>query len=347
MSELLLCYNRGCGQKFDPSKNTEESCRHHCGYPVFHDAYKGWSCCKKKCTDFTEFLNIKGCTVSFHNNVKPPEPEKPVVDKSLADEVIEVKAPAPVVNKIKRPPFETPLVVLKPVVSPALRDVILNLSSNTKDCETNDEDKENSQNIPLGTTCKNNSCKVVYEGIQSTNETCTYHPGYPVFHEGLKFWTCCTKRTTDFETFLAQVGCTSGTHTWFKKKLKEGEVKCRMDWHQTGTFVYVSVFGKKCDPDSSLIEISPIRLKMSLYFPELNGAFSKDLELWGVVDVENSSVSMTPSKIEIKLRKQGPGTWTKLDIPRSDLIDQKPNPLSQEEEDSLENRVESVDLNFI
>lgn len=35
-----------------------ESCRHHSGEPVFHDAYKGWSCCKKKCTDFTEFLNI-------------------------------------------------------------------------------------------------------------------------------------------------------------------------------------------------------------------------------------------------------------------------------------------------
>ena len=39
--------------------NVSESCRHHPGYPVFHDAYKGWSCCKKKCTDFTEFLNIK------------------------------------------------------------------------------------------------------------------------------------------------------------------------------------------------------------------------------------------------------------------------------------------------
>lgn len=67
-----------------------------------------------------------------------------------------------------------------------------------------------------------------------------------------------------------------------------------------------------------------------------------------MVDVGNSSVSMTPSKIEIKLRKQGPGTWTKLDIPRSELIDSKPNSLPQdEEEDSLESRVESVDLNFI
>lgn len=35
------------------------SCVYHPGEPFFHDAYKGWSCCKKKCTDFTEFLNIK------------------------------------------------------------------------------------------------------------------------------------------------------------------------------------------------------------------------------------------------------------------------------------------------
>lgn len=36
---------------------------------MFHDAYKGWSCCNKKSVDFTEFLNIKGCTKSKHSNV--------------------------------------------------------------------------------------------------------------------------------------------------------------------------------------------------------------------------------------------------------------------------------------
>lgn len=49
-------------------KFTDE-CRHHPGHPVFHDAYKGWSCCNKKSVDFTEFLNIKGCTLSKHSNV--------------------------------------------------------------------------------------------------------------------------------------------------------------------------------------------------------------------------------------------------------------------------------------
>ena len=35
---------------------------------------------------------------------------------------------------------------------------------------------------------------------ESSNDTeCVYHPGQPVFHEGLKFWTCCQRRTTDFQ----------------------------------------------------------------------------------------------------------------------------------------------------
>lgn len=46
-----------------------DECRHHPGAPIFHDAYKGWSCCNKKSVDFTEFLNIKGCTLAKHSNV--------------------------------------------------------------------------------------------------------------------------------------------------------------------------------------------------------------------------------------------------------------------------------------
>lgn len=34
-----------------------DCCRYHPGGPVFHDAIKRWSCCKKSSTDFTEFLN--------------------------------------------------------------------------------------------------------------------------------------------------------------------------------------------------------------------------------------------------------------------------------------------------
>jgi len=35
-----------------------DSCRYHPGVPVFHDALKSWSCCEKKSTDFSVFLDM-------------------------------------------------------------------------------------------------------------------------------------------------------------------------------------------------------------------------------------------------------------------------------------------------
>lgn len=341
-SELLLCYNKGCGQKYDPNKNTPESCIHHPGAPFFHDAYKGWSCCKKKCTDFTEFLNIKGCSKSYHSNVKPAEPEKPPVDKTKSDEVIEYVAPRPPETPaLERPPFDTPLVVMKPIVSSGLRDQVAKLVKSSEEVKSA---YDGTGQVPVGTNCKNNGCKQVYEGEQTLLTQCTFHPGYPVFHEGLKFWTCCNRRTTDFNSFLEQEGCTTGQHLWYKQKTAGGEVKCRVDWHQTGSFVVVSIFAKKYDPDVSTIELSPVRLKASLFFPEENGSFTTDLELRGIVNVNESSVSMLQTKVEIKLRKAECGSWSKLDFPRTAPKEEQQEATNNSSVSNLVPQVDAVDL---
>ncbi|KAK9732096.1 choed [Popillia japonica] len=169
--ELLQCYNRGCGQKYHADKNAEDSCRHHPGEPFFHDAYKGWSCCNRKCTDFTEFLNIRGCTVSKHSNIKPIEPEKPV--QSIPDvEIVEVK---PVQPAMKRPPFNTPMTTMNPEIAPSVKQNISVSSENTTNA--------NSSEVTVGTSCKNRGCTTSYEGPTSDSSTCTYHPGVPIFHE--------------------------------------------------------------------------------------------------------------------------------------------------------------------
>ena len=31
-----------------------------------------------------------------------------------------------------------------------------------------------------------------------------------------KFWTCCQRRTSDFDEFLRQEGCTTGEHMWIE-----------------------------------------------------------------------------------------------------------------------------------
>nr|CAD7402949.1 unnamed protein product [Timema cristinae] len=399
---LIHCYNRGCGQSFDATDNKDNSCTFHPGIPFFHDAYKGWTCCKKKCTDFTEFLNIRGCTKSFHSNIKPPEPEKPVVDKSEVNKVIEVKtAREPLAQSLERPAFTTPLVQLKPEVSSVLEEQVKAL---VKPSQNNQRDTRADLEIPLGTNCKNNSCKAsssatllgkvspslvwtlavckldlkhlksgtlgfdysrssyfsvdnhsgvslccqTYEGPESTPAECRHHPGYPVFHEGLKYWTCCQKRTTDFNTFLEQEGCSYDHHVWFKEKSTDQQVNLRFDWHQTAGFVVVSVYGKKYDPHSSTIELSPVRLKIHMFFPEEQGSFDLDLELRGIVNVSNSSASMLPTKLEVKLRKAEPGSWSKLDFPRQQMTrteqeTRKPAPTTEEVADDLD----MVDLSDI
>ncbi|XP_046391958.1 cysteine and histidine-rich domain-containing protein morgana [Ischnura elegans] len=347
---LLHCYNLGCGQKYDPEENKEDSCVHHPGAPFFHDAYKGWSCCKKKCTDFTEFLNIKGCHTSFHSNVKPPEPEKPVVDKSKADEVIEYKAPQPLMRpSLKRPPLDAPLVELKPdVIAPSLKPTEVVSAASPQKAVANNE-------LKIGMLCKNRGCKKAYEGENSNYEDCMYHPGVPVFHEGLKFWSCCTRRTSDFNAFLEQLGCNIGKHKWFEDKNdgadgNEGngdgsKLRYRYDWHQTGTHVVVAVYAKNYDPERTTVNLNPVRLVISVLDSATAKTFDLDIPLRGVVDVDSSSSSFLATKIEVKLRKAEPGSWADVALPRKP-VEKKPSEVQPENEsmEELADDVECVDL---
>eukprot|EP00163_Fabomonas_tropica_P013355 TRINITY_DN2485_c0_g1_i4.p1 TRINITY_DN2485_c0_g1~~TRINITY_DN2485_c0_g1_i4.p1 ORF type:complete len:184 (-),score=40.01 TRINITY_DN2485_c0_g1_i4:1148-1699(-) len=62
----LICGRKGCGNRFEPADNTDDSCTYHPGNPDFHDAEKGWSCCSKRVRDFDAFMTIEGCTKGRH-----------------------------------------------------------------------------------------------------------------------------------------------------------------------------------------------------------------------------------------------------------------------------------------
>lgn len=325
MSELIQCYNRGCGEKYNPKENKDDSCRHHPGQPFFHDAYKGWSCCNKKCTDFTEFLNIKGCTLSPHSNIQPVEPEKPKVEEIVENEIIEVKPKVP--SKLQRPSFDSTMVTLKPEIASSLKQQI----SNVQNVVDNIVD---SSVINIGTKCKNGGCNVFYEGPETDSTKCIYHPGVPIFHEGLKFWSCCRKRTTDFNAFLNQVGCEVGNHVW--KKEGGEKITCRWDYHQTSSHMIVSIYAKEYDVSKSVLKLNPVRLYADLTFQK--GNFLLDLELQGIVDIGKSTSTMYGTKVEIKLKKAEPGSWSKLEIPRV-IKDEK---ITEDQE--LVPQIEAVDL---
>jgi len=70
------CTHGACTSTFKDDSSRTEICVYHPGVPQFHEGSKGWTCCKKRVLDFTEFLNLSGCTTGVHKFIKPPEPLK-------------------------------------------------------------------------------------------------------------------------------------------------------------------------------------------------------------------------------------------------------------------------------
>nr|XP_019962364.1 PREDICTED: cysteine and histidine-rich domain-containing protein 1-like [Paralichthys olivaceus] len=278
-----LCYNRGCGQKYDADQNKEDSCLFHPGVPIFHDALKGWSCCRKRTTDFSEFLSIKvraqgptGSSCSWRCIVLHSEEPKTKLPQKVSASLVQVLEKLEISNRAEK------------------------------------EQKEN-QTVMQGTRCKNPGCKTAFNGPETDKEVCTHHPGAPVFHEGYKYWSCCCIRTIDFNAFLDQKGCTAGKHRWIPKQDKK-KVACRHDWHQTGNNVVVTIYAKNANPEFSCVEANGTVLSCQIQF-ENDKIFKRDFHLWGVIDVKQSSVNMVPTKVEVFLRKADQVSWGKLEDP--------------------------------
>ncbi|KAK4698460.1 hypothetical protein P7C70_g7817, partial [Phenoliferia sp. Uapishka_3] len=70
------CKRRGCGVSWDGESRDGEECRYHPGGPIFHEASKGFSCCKHRTLDFDEFMAIKGCRTGKHLFVGAKQEEK-------------------------------------------------------------------------------------------------------------------------------------------------------------------------------------------------------------------------------------------------------------------------------
>nr|XP_057924942.1 cysteine and histidine-rich domain-containing protein 1 [Doryrhamphus excisus] len=312
----LLCYNKGCGQQFVADKNKDDSCVFHPGIPIFHDALKGWSCCRKRTTDFSEFLSIKGCTRGPHSNERPSEPLVPEVSSDKATskhangpEIIYQGPKSAEKLQKERPSSDEPKAKLPVKVSASLARELEKLDISTR---AKNEKKE-SQGVVQGTRCKNAGCKTVYEGKETDMEVCTHHPGGPVFHEGYKYWSCCCIKTMDFNVFLDQKGCTTGKHRWIPKQDKK-KVACRHDWHQTANNVVMSIYAKNANPDISSVEANGTVVSCQIQFED-DKLFRRDFHLWGVINVQQSAVNMVPSKVEITLRKADQVAWGKLEDP--------------------------------
>lgn len=234
------------------------------------------------------------------------EPEKKPEPVEDAPKPVERK---PINDVGNRPPFETPCTKLEPNINASFKQQMDKLDLTKKSPVAVDGF------VPVGTSCKRGGCKGSYDSPSSDDTVCVHHPGVPIFHEGYKFWSCCQKKTSDFSTFLEQVGCETGKHKWIQEE--QANVNCRWDWHQTPSTVVVAVYAKNYDYRNSFVKVSPVRLAVKLIFPQQNNSeFNIDLELRGLIDVSKSTADMFGTKVEITMPKVEGGHWVKLDFPR-------------------------------
>nr|XP_013795768.1 PREDICTED: LOW QUALITY PROTEIN: integrin beta-1-binding protein 2 [Apteryx mantelli mantelli] len=353
----LPCSNAGCGQRFDPQRNSPDSCVYHPGVPIFHDALKGWSCCRKRTTDFSEFLAIKGCTTGYHSKEKPPEPvsQEETSDKPKAKPAVEliIQGPASAEKmRRERPSSDEPRQLLPIKASRSLEQALEKLNLSAKE-EAPEGDGAGSEEAGRQRACTGTawaSCKAIYQGPDSNAGTCTFHPGVPVFHEG-----SCPYRGARIATrmrwdsrrlslagspdapvprgglagpahlllFLLPrlrrplaVGARRGAVTGSSPPQDKKAVSCRQDWHQTSSHVVVTVYARNPLPALSTIKANRTVLEVHVVF-EGNKIFQAELDLWGVIDIEKSFVSMVPTKVEITLSKASPVPWGRLELPQS------------------------------
>lgn len=193
----LTCKNYGCGKKFTEEENGAEACRHHVAPPLFHDCIKGWTCCREhKAYDWDEFQKIEGCALGPHSTVDPAavfarSPNAPDQNPSAA-----TSAPTPVLKSISAYNEANPEAA---TAAASAVKVVTGRKSTRK---------------PDGTArCLNKGCQKAFVVAENIGDVCVYHSGQPIFHDAVKFWSCCPeKKCYDFDEFMLVPGCATGRH---------------------------------------------------------------------------------------------------------------------------------------
>ncbi|KAF1523388.1 Cysteine and histidine-rich domain-containing protein 1, partial [Eudyptula albosignata] len=274
----------------------------------------GWSCCKRRTTDFSDFLSIVGCTKGLHNSEKPPEPVKPEVKTtSERKELAELKpkfqehiiqAPKPL-ETIKRPSPDEPMTNLQLKVSASLKQALdkLKLSS-----ENEEKKEEDSDEIKIGTACKNAGCSKVSGSVPLLNPAAKL---LSVQFSGLSI---------------------SPQHRHATPRLVSSEpgfIPSYILLYINPYILYILYILLKhaCVCFISLTKCSvlfPVKLNIHIVF-EGEKEFHRSVKLWGVIDVKRSYVNMTATKIELTMRKAEPLLWASLELPVSNTQQKKEN----------------------
>ncbi|RHZ88474.1 hypothetical protein Glove_22g19 [Diversispora epigaea] len=309
---MPVCVNKGCQQTYNEDENNDEACCHHPSPPIFHEGLKGWQCCKRRVMTFEEFQQIPGCTRGRHSSEAPKPKESTTTPKST-----ETKE-TPNISKIDEngvEVYETSTKYTPPAPQPPLQQFEKIVPPPEKEPEEDDP----SIPVTIGTKCKRNACNYLFvDEATSRGEgpeaKCDHHPGTPIFHEGSKGWSCCSRKVLEFEEFLKIKGCNTGNHLFVgsdKKEKEEEFVQCRHDWYQTPAYIIMSIFVKKIDKEKSTIIFKEKELNVDIKTID-DKIFKQTYPLYQCIDPENSKYEFLSTKIEIKLKKANGISWPSL-----------------------------------
>jgi hypothetical protein len=162
---------------------------------MFHDRVKFWTCCPdRKAYEWDEFQQIPGCSIGRHSDVPPAEMfgASPTVAAAAAAE-------AKSAQKLKS--IED--------YNKANADAPTSISS-AKKSQTN---RKSTRQADGSARCLHKGCNKTFNVAENAPNACSFHVGEAVFHDAIKYWTCCPDRKCyDFEEFMRVPGCARGYH---------------------------------------------------------------------------------------------------------------------------------------
>ncbi|KAI3632274.1 hypothetical protein MIR68_009380 [Amoeboaphelidium protococcarum] len=344
---MLKCLNKGCGREFIDSDNTDNACSYHSGPPVFHEGLKGWQCCSKRVIEFDEFLQIPGCTTGRHqSSADDDQVESPSQDQSNSNDQKSVHSaflekengttdqnlqqkPSSVSSNGKTEVYgivqSQQAAEQSPLSSPTVK-----LSNANLESEQQIERDPVDAIIKDGMVCKRNGCGYAYkvgddeDDYKELNRTCHFHPGAPVFHEGSKGWSCCSRKVLEFDEFLKIKGCQQDQHLFIgsaadkacdKSQLsqKNKAINVRHDWFQSPHSVTVSFYVKKVDKDTVDCRFLEQRLELQFKHPENGGVQQFTADLFQPIVAAECQCRVMSTKIEVTLRKANGISWPQLE----------------------------------
>lgn len=266
----------------------------------------GWNCCKPRVLTFDEFLQIPPCTAGKHSTVdETPAPLKKEVPPEDAPRLKPISTES---TKSKSEPTKESLASIAPP------------KAATPDPRLEEDSDDPDTPIPANTTCKRRSCGKNSNDI-AKGDSCTYHPGVPVFHEGSKGWTCCKRRVLEFDEFMKIEGCKTRTgHLFTGKRSKKAEASeevladVRNDFYQTPNTLIVSFYLKKIDKEKAVIEFLSDGSGVQLDLPTTDGKrFTRGVETWKELIPEKCEKKVLGTKLELVLyKKEGGLGWPVL-----------------------------------